>query len=416
VSDSPRYGVIVSRFPKFTETFILQELRALEARGLDFELYAITHESSEQLQPDAVELDARANYLSLLSLEVATAQLHWLATAPLRYLKAWVGAIGMGRRSAETLVRTPAAVLLAATMARRMQQQGVERVHAHWATYPTLAAWVIKELTGIPYSFTAHAHDIFVEFGGLRPKIDGADLALTCTDHGRGIIVDRGGPASSGKVVLVHHGVQLDRFDRQPLRATLGAEGDRSLRVLCVGSLEEYKGHRHLVDACRLLVDDGIDVHLELLGEGPLRADLEAQIARLGLGERVAVRGRQPSAVVRESLRNCDVFALASVQLASGFMDGIPNVLVEALAVGRPVVASSLPGIRELIIDGETGLLARSGDARSLADALARLVDEPGLAVRLTDAGRAKVEAEHDAQVCLDEVFSRLASLPKFVA
>jgi glycosyltransferase involved in cell wall biosynthesis len=103
--------------------------------------------------------------------------------------------------------------------------------------------------------------------------------------------------------------------------------------------------------------------------------------------------------------------ALASVELDNGFMDGIPNVFVEALAVGRPVVASALPGIRELIVDGETGLLATPRDARSLADALARLVDEPDLAPRLVDAGRAKVEAEHDASVCLDEVYRRLSTL-----
>ena len=178
-----------------------------------------------------------------------------------------------------------------------------------------------------------------------------------------------------------------------------------------MASLDEYKGHRFLLDACRLLVDDGIDVSLELIGDGSLRAELEAQIRRLGLGDRVAVRGREPIEGVWEALRRADAMALASVQLESGFMDGIPNVLVEALATGRPVVASSLPGIRELIIDDETGLLAEPGDPRSLADAITRLVDEPELAPRLVATGRAKVEAEHDATRCLDEVYRRLSGL-----
>jgi glycosyltransferase involved in cell wall biosynthesis len=297
---------------------------------------------------------------------------------------------------------------LAAAMARRMQAQGVQRVHAHWATYPTLAALVIKQLAGIPYSFTGHAHDIFVGYSGLGPKVASADLVITCTAHGRDILRRAGGGRVDDRIALVHHGVQLDRFTRQPLHER--ASG-RQLHVLCVGSLDEYKGHRFLLEACRLLVDDGIDVTLELIGDGPLRSDLEAQARQLRLADRVVVRGRQPSDVVREALRRSDVMALASIQLENGFMDGIPNVLVEALATGRPVVASSLPGIRELIVDGETGLLAEPGDAASLAAALRRLAEDPDLCERLATAGRAKVEAEHDAAACLDEVHRLLSAL-----
>jgi glycosyltransferase involved in cell wall biosynthesis len=404
----PRFAIIVSRFPKFTETFVLQELRGLEERGLDFELYAVTHEAPEQLQPDAAELDARANYLHLRSVEVVVAQLWWMARSPGKYLRAWWRALALSRRTAETLVRAPVTVVLAAAMARRMQSQGIDRVHAHWATYPTLAAVVVKQLTGIPYSFTGHAHDIFVAFGGLSEKVAGADLVLTCTDHGRRILVDSVGPDADGKVALVHHGTRLERFAQQPLPER---RAGRQIHVVCVASFDEYKGHRYLLEACRLLADDGVEVTLELIGDGVLRAEVEEQIRRLRLADRVVVRGRQPIDVVREALGRADAMALASVELDNGFMDGIPNVFVEALAVGRPVVASSLPGIRELIVDGETGLLATPRDPRSLADALARLVDEPDLAPRLVAAGRAKVEAEHDAAVCLDEVYRRLSTL-----
>jgi glycosyltransferase involved in cell wall biosynthesis len=178
-----------------------------------------------------------------------------------------------------------------------------------------------------------------------------------------------------------------------------------------VAALDDYKGHRYLLEACRLLVDEGVDTTLELIGDGLLREELEAQIRRLRLADRVVVRGRQPIEVVREALGRADAMALASIQLENGVMDGIPNVLVEALATGRPVVASSLPGIRELIIDGETGLLAEPGDPASLAAALTRLVDDPTLAPRLVAGGRAKVEAEHDSTACLDEVFRRLSTL-----
>lgn len=379
----------------------------MEARGLPIELFAVTHETPEQLQPAAADLDRRAHYIELRSAAVARAALWWLRHHPLRYVKAWVEALWLSRRSLETLVRAPAVVLLASAMAKRMQELEVERVHAHWATYPTLAALVIKRLTGLPYSFTAHAHDIFVDFGGLGPKVREADLVLTCTDHGRGILVDAGGPSSAEKVAVVHHGADLDRFELVPL----ARRGD-ALRILCVGSLQEYKGHRHLLDACRQLVNDGVEVEVELIGDGELRGELESLASRVGLAGRVVFRGRRPSDEVHEALRRCDVFALASVQLESGFMDGIPNVLVEALAVGRPVVASNLPGVRELIIDGDTGLLAEPAQPTTIAAALRRISTEPDLVERLVAGGRAKVEAEHNATVCLDEVYRRLAALP----
>jgi len=278
VSDPPRYAVIVSRFPKFTETFILQELRGMEERGLPLELFAITHETPEQLQPDAADLDRRANYIELRSAAVAKANLSWLARAPITYLRAWAEALWLSRKSTETLVRAPAVVLLAAAMAKRMQELGVQRVHAHWATYPALAALVIKRLTDLPYSFTAHAHDIFVDFGGLATKVREADLVLTCTDHGRGILTRAGGPTSEDKVVLVHHGVDLGRFELQPP----ATREHRELRVLCVAALQEYKGHRHLFEACRRLVDEGIDPAGAVVGAGEKGIALIAALIAVG--------------------------------------------------------------------------------------------------------------------------------------
>ena len=406
---SPRFAVIVSRFPKFTETFILQELRGLEDRGLEFELYALHHESAEQMQPEALELDGRAHYLGLRDRATWAAQWHWMTRRPGRYLRAWIDALWMVRTNPGALVRTPVAVVLAAAMARRMDEQSIDRVHAHWATYPTVAAYVIRRLTGIPYSFTGHAHDIFISYGGLDRKVRAADLVLTCTDFGRRHIIESAGEECAEKVHVVHHGVRLERFEQSPLP---DRTADRRLRIICVAALEEYKGHRDLIDAVAQLVGRGVDASLELIGEGDRRPHLEEQVRRLGLAGRVVLRGRQPSDEVRTRLIASDVFALASIQLDSGFQDGIPNVLVEALAIGRPVVASGLPGISELITDGETGLLSRPHDPASVADALGRIADDLVLTGQLVAAGRARVEAEHDAERCLDEVHRRLAELP----
>jgi glycosyltransferase involved in cell wall biosynthesis len=405
----PRYAIVVSRFPKFTETFILQELRGLRDRGLDFELYSIIHETPEQMQPDAVELDARANYLEWTSGEVLGAQLRWLRRSPRRYLRMWWLALRTSFPSPQALIRVPMLVLLAAGMAERMQRQGVERVHAHWATYPTLCALCIQELCGLPYSFTGHAHDIFADRAGLAEKVRRADAVLTCTDHGRSILVEAGGgeAAVGDRVHLVHHGVRLGVFQQEPLRQR--SAGD-PLRVLCVAALEDYKGHRYLLDACAELDRRGVPTVLTLLGEGELRGELEVQARDAGL--EVRFLGRRPSEEVRRELAECDVFSLASVVNPDGRMDGIPNVCVEAMAMGRPVVATSLPGIRELVAHDETGLLAASRDAIGLADQLERIATDRPLVEALVAKARSRVELEHDAAKNIDEVRSILESLP----
>jgi glycosyltransferase involved in cell wall biosynthesis len=405
MADRARYAFITSRFPQLTETFIVRELRGLEERGLDFELYAITHQGDEHLQPDAVELDRRANYVVWHSGEAVAAQWHWFRTSPTMWARALWHAVRASMGTTDALIRVPVVWMVAGVMARRMQRQGVQRVHAHWITYPTLAAMVIKELTGIPFSITAHAGDIYGGTG-MTPRIAAADLVVTCTEDGRRELLAQAGDRFADKIEVVHHGSDLSRFAREPLPAR-----DARLRILCVASLADYKGQRYLIDACRILHDRGVAFELVLIGEGPLRDELESQTARLGLGDSVRFLGRQPQEVVKAHLDGCDVFVAPSIEGAKGQVDGIPNVLVEAMAVGRPVVASGRDGIRELVVDGVTGLLSAERDPVSIADAIERLAKDRTLCEQLVSAGRAKVEDEHDSVRNLDLMFEELTGL-----
>jgi colanic acid/amylovoran biosynthesis glycosyltransferase len=405
MADGRRYAFIVSRFPQLTETFILREMTGLEDRGLDFELYALIRQGAEHLQPDAVELDRRANYLGWRSSEAIAAQWHWLRRDPLRWARALWHAVRASSGTKDALVRVPVVWMLAGAMARRMQRQGVERVHAHWITYPTLAAMVINELAGIPFSITAHAGDIFGGTG-MAPRVAAADLVITCTADGRRELLAQAGDRFADKIRIIYHGSDLSRFALEPLPAR-----GTALRILCVASLLDYKGQRYLIDACRILRDRGVVLELVLIGEGALRDELEAQTARLGVGDTVHFMGRQPHQVVKAQLDACDVFVAPSIEGAKGQMDGIPNVLVEAMAVGRPVVATARAGIRELVVDGTTGLLTGERDPVSIADAIERLANDPALCERLVAAGRAKVEAEHDSSQNLELLFDVLIGL-----
>ena len=283
-----------------------------------------------------------------------------------------------------------------------MEQLGIRRTHAHFATYPAHAALVIKTLAGIPFAFTGHAHDLQIERAGLEEKIRQADYVMTCTRHSRDLLAELYGPAAAAKIHVVYHGVELDVYTPQPLHDD---DGDRPFRITCVAAFKEYKGHPYLLRACAELVRRGVPVELALVGDGPDRDEVEKLVAELGLSDVVNFTGKVASPEVRYWLAWSDVCCVASVIAASGQLDGIPNFLTEAMAMGRPCVSTSLPGIEELITDGVNGLLVPPNNAMRLADALERLRLSPELRQRFAVAGRATVEAEHDVAVNTERCF-----------
>jgi glycosyltransferase involved in cell wall biosynthesis len=250
---------------------------------------------------------------------------------------------------------------------------------------------VVKRLTDIPYSFTAHAHDIYVDQRLLREKTAEAAFVATISEYNRAVIARHCRPVDVPKLHVVHCGVDTELFIPPTRRARSGP-----WRIVCVGSLEPKKGQRYLVEACRQLRERGVTFRCDLIGGGEDQTSLADQIAAEGLGDVVVLSGAQPRAVVLETLRDADVVVLPSVVTASGKMEGIPVALMEALACARPVVATRISGVPELVSDGETGLLVEQRDARALADALQRLRTDPQLAERLGADGRRKVLAEFD--------------------
>jgi len=381
-----RVGYLMSWYPAVTETFILHEMLELLRLGVDLEIFPLFGAAQDVRHPGAEALADRVRYHRGLSLELAVAQLHWLARRPRAYLRSWARALRGNARSPELLLKSLVVVPRAALLARRMEERGIRHVHAHWATHPALAALVVRELTGIGYSFTAHAHDLYLDRAMLGEKIAAARFVVTISRFNRALVERVCGAAAAAKTLVVPCGVDPRLFRRRRPRPPDGV-----LRIACVAGLRDYKGHRWLVDACALLGERGVPFHCVLAGDGPERACLEARIAFLGLGGRVQLLGNQSQDRVREELDRCDVMVLPSVVTADGMMDGIPVALMEAMATGLPVVSTRVSGIPELVEDGRTGLLAPEKDAAALADALERLFREPGLARRLAAQGREHV-------------------------
>lgn len=380
----------MSRFPKVSETFILNEIIELERLGMQVEVFPLIRQREAVVHAEARDLVARAHYQRPLSRTVAAAQLHWLWRAPGRYLGAWWRALWGSAGSPPALARALYVVPQAAAAARLMTALEVDRVHAHFANVPALSAYIVHRLTGLPYSFTVHAYDLFVERTMLGEKLAAADFAVTISDYNRRLLAQLYGPAGR-RAHVIRCGVDTAYF-----RPTAHGRADAPFTVVCVASLQEYKGQRILLEACDLLARRGVAFRCLLAGDGPDRTDLAAEVDRRGLGDAVTFLGAQPRDAVRRWLARADACALASVRTPDGLMDGIPVALMEALACELPVVATDLSGIGELVEHERTGLLVPERDAVALADALERLARDPALRSRLGRAGRAKVLAEFE--------------------
>ena len=251
----------------------------------------------------------------------------------------------------------------------------------------------------MPYSITVHAHDIFVTQAMLERKVRDADFVVPISNFNAEWIRDHAPAASATPLEVVHCGIEVSEYGFRPRQAP--AEG--SVTALCVASLQEHKGHEVLLEA---LASDPAAlgrITLDLVGAGPLRSELEAKAAALGLSATVNFLGSKPEDEVRILLEQADIFVLPSRKARDGQMEGLPVALMEALACGIPTVASNLSGIPELVTDGETGYLAEPGDAGSLAEALRRCLAggaDP-------QAGRALVEGEF----AIDRSAAAMASL-----
>jgi glycosyltransferase involved in cell wall biosynthesis len=385
-----RIAYLVSWFPAITETFILDEVRDLRARGVEVEVLPLFGRRGGDVHAGWRELAACTHYHRTLSWEMVAAQLHWLRRRPGTLLRLWGEALLRSAGSRKLLVRAPLVLLKAALVARRIDAMWIRHVHAHWATHPTLAAWAVRALTGTGYSFTTHAHDLYVDRAMLREKAEAARFVVTISEFNRALLAKECGAEVAGKVHVVRCGVDVDAFAPAPRRRP------ELPTFVCVASLREYKGHAVLLDAVRLLRARLAAFRVILVGDGELRGALEARVAREGLGDVVELRGALPHQEIPSVLAGATAMVLPSVTSRDGQMEGIPVALMEAMAAGVPVVATRLSGIPELVRDEESGLLAPERDPAALAVAMERLAADPALAARLSEGGRRAVRDGFD--------------------
>ena len=383
-----RVGYVVSRFPKTTETFILREMQAVERHGWDVSLFSIRRESNEILQPGVETYADRLVAISDLSRQqLLAAQLRLVRRRPRVAAAMWWRAVAGNARSPKFLARALVVAWGAPALAEAATSQGVRHLHAHWGTHSALLGHLIGLVTGLPYSVTLHAHDLHVDQTMLATKLEGATRVVTISDHNADLIRAQF-PRVAERTMVVHCGVEVDVLQVvEPRDETTVAPP----RLVCVAGLRGFKGHRYLLEAVDLLRGRGVSVWCDLVGDGPLRAELEAMA-----GPDVGFHGALPVGDAMDIVRRGTVFVMPSVELADGRRDGIPVALMEAMALGVPVVSTSVSGIPELVHDGSTGVLVPPQDAAALADALESLLADAGRRAMLARYARRLIEQQFD--------------------
>ena len=296
--------------------------------------------------------------------------------------------------------------LNATYFASKLKALGVRHCHVHFANQATLTAMMMKPL-GLTYSFTAHGQDFTTDLGDdglLQELANAAKFIVGVSDSAKALLKEMC-PDAVHKIKRVYNGIDLDSFP------TALPETEGTLRLVSVGRLIEFKGFFPLLDACALLRDRKLDFHLDIVGDGPLREELQAHINHHKLQQHVTLQGLLSLADIRKLLQQAQLFTLASIVDSQGAMDTLPTVITEALACRLPVVSTQLAGIPEMVAHEETGLLVPPNDPQALADAIARLAEQPSLRKAMGIAGRIKAEASFALSTCSRRLRSFLEPL-----
>jgi glycosyltransferase involved in cell wall biosynthesis len=290
----------------------------------------------------------------------------------------------------KVLSKNLAVVPKALFVADSLKQNEVAHIHAHWGSTTSTMAWIISELTGIPWSLTLHRWDI-AEDNMLRLKVDRAAFARCISESGRREVLAIAGDKYQGKVKLLHVGVRC--IDQA---ATRSRESSSKFTIACPANLLPVKGHRFLIEACSLLRKQGTkDFECLLIGDGPLESELHRQVAKSGLQGTVRIIGALPHERLMALYERGEVNAvvLPSIVTAKGEKEGIPVALMEAMSFGIPVVSTNTGGIPELLSDG-AGITVEEKNPGQLADVLEKLIDDAGWTERLIEKGRRRIEEE----------------------
>jgi glycosyltransferase involved in cell wall biosynthesis len=378
-----RLGYLYSRYPVISQTFCDAEMLALERIGVDLEIGSIYPPLTSLRHEHIARLRAPVHYSppqKILRIweENAKTTGKWPAELVNRHEQKYGRQIKAEQRARNALY-----------FAELFTRSDVEHFHVHFANRAAHTALFLKAISGIPFSVTAHGQDFMKDLGNddlLREICAAAEFVAAETDYSRDLLRQRC-PDSASKIHRVYNGIDLEHFPI-PLLPTAHSQP----RIVSVGRLVTFKGFEQLIDVCAELGRRGLDFTCEIIGDGPLRENLQEKIDKLSLSSRVTLLGSLSQGGVFEKLQAGDIFVLPSITDRQGASDVFPTVIMEAMSAARPVVSTRLAGIPELVVHEETGFLVRPGDTMALVETLEQLIRNPELRLRYGRAGRIRIE------------------------
>jgi glycosyltransferase involved in cell wall biosynthesis len=388
-------GFVLKRYPRYSETFVVREILAHEEAGLEVEIFSMRPPDDAHFQDLISRVRAPANYLYMPAEGLLPESLAGATLTAAHFWKAMAEGSaelpGLQARLEEIREAEARDVYQGMQLARAVRHKKIQHLHAPFASDAATIARLASRFSGVPYSLTARAKDIFhetVEPDDLRRKLSDAVGVVTVSDYHLDYLRQTYGPLA-GKVQRIYNGLNLEEY---PYDSPVS----RPSIILGVGRLVEKKGFNDLIDACAILERRQKDFHCRIIGTGKLQNELTCQISALGLESRVQLVGPLRQTEVVKEMQNAAVLAAPCVVANDGDRDGLPNVIQEALALGLPVVSTDVTGIPEVIQDGKTGLRVPQRDPEALAAAMEQLLNNPDLRVRLATEGRGLMEAEFD--------------------
>ena len=393
---------LVETFPCLSERFIAREIIELRQAGSPIEVLAFRKE-------DGLTPEAPAHYISASFSLKQVGNLKKLRFV-IRHLGLVAGLAPVkGLASMIHFLRLVKYLFCCFDALPIIASRGVTHLHAHFANMPTDLALLLSKLTQIPYSFSAHAHDIYTQAPQrIDRKLEAARFMGTCTGHNFRYFQNRLSPKNLHKVNHVYHGIPLEDWPlRSPMQAPNGP-----LKLLTVARLQEKKGLIYLCKAAQLLAQQGVDFQLDIAGDGPPYHQLQKFIEENRLNAHITLRGRVHPESIKTFYEEAGIFILPAIRAKNGDQDGLPNVLLEALAKGVPVITTPISGINELISADETGLIVPPQNAEAIAEAVIKLKADQQLYQRLVTQGRARVEQFNidDSTRALQQLFMDHAS------
>ncbi|MFH1137369.1 MAG: glycosyltransferase [Pseudomonadota bacterium] len=389
----PKTAYVLLWFPKPSETFIFREVKNIREMGLPADVHTLYGRLDSKISPEMESEAGRVERLGLPYLKTVFQEIwFWKRRDPALVNSLFHDILFRRWGSWEKTGENTWAFFCGFRLARRFLEEGVRHVHAPWAGGPATAAWTASRLCRIPFSFTARAWDIYPPDGALAQKVRQAAFVRAGTAHNLRYLTDLVGAEDAKKIHLTYNGVTAKNhgLSEVPLRPPY--------RFLALGRLVEKKGYDYLLEAAKMLADQGLDFTLTIAGDGPLQKKLTELAGALGLGERVSFPGFVPYHQVPDLFYQADLFLMPSIVASSGDRDGIPNVIMESLLHRVPVIATDISGIPELIEDRRTGLLIPQRDSRALARAVLEMVGDRDQALALAERGRAKVLEQFDPE------------------